>query len=85
MRTRAPLERPVVEIRIGMVNTARELSLETSASTAEIEALVADAVSGKNPYLKLSDDKGKVYLVPAATIAFVEVGNDQSRRVGFVG
>lgn len=74
-----------MEIRIGMVNTARELSLESSASTAEIETLVADAVTGKSAYLKLSDDKGKVYLVPSATIAFVEVGNDQSRRVGFVG
>lgn len=74
-----------MEIRIGMVNTARELSLESSASTAEIETLVADAVTGKSPYLKLSDDKGKVYLVPSVTIAFVEVGSDQSRRVGFVG
>ena len=74
-----------MEIRIGMVNTARELSLESSASTAEIETLVADAVTGKSAFLKLSDDKGKVYLVPSATIAFVEVGNDQARRVGFVG
>lgn len=74
-----------MEIRIGMVNTAREISLESSASTAEIESLVASAITGQSPYLKLSDDKGKIYLVPSATIAFVEVGNDQSRRVGFVG
>ena len=85
MHDRAPQERPVLEIRIGMVNTARELSLESSSTTAEIEALVAAAVTGQSAYLKLSDDKGKVYLVPSATIAFVEVGNDQSRRVGFVG
>lgn len=74
-----------MEIRIGMVNTPRELSLETSASAAEIEALVSAALAGNTSLLKLTDDKGKVYLVPSATIAFVEVGSDQSRRVGFVG
>ena len=74
-----------MEIRIGMVNTPRELSLETSASAAEIEALVSSALAGNTALLKLTDDKGKVYLVPSATIAFVEVGSDQSRRVGFVG
>ena len=74
-----------MEIRIGMVNTSREIGLETSSSVAEVEALVADALTGKTPLLKLSDEKGKVYLVSSANIAFVEVGSDQSRRVGFVG
>ncbi|BAU99402.1 MULTISPECIES: DUF3107 domain-containing protein [Aurantimicrobium] len=74
-----------MEIRIGMINTSREIGLETSSSVAEVEALVADALTGKTPLLKLSDEKGKVYLVSSANIAFVEVGSDQSRRVGFVG
>lgn len=74
-----------MEIRIGMINTSREIGLETTSSVAEVEALVADALTGKAPLLKLSDDKGKVYLVSSANIAFVEVGSDQSRRVGFVG
>ena len=74
-----------MEIRIGMINTSREIGLETSSSVAEVEALVADALTGKTPLLKLSDEKGKVYLVSSANIAFVEAGSDQSRRVGFVG
>jgi len=74
-----------MEIRIGMINTSREIGLETSSSVAEVEALVADALTGKTPLLKLSDEKGKVYLVSSANIAVVEVGSDQSRRVGFVG
>lgn len=74
-----------MEIRIGMMNTSREIGLETNATVAEVEALVADSLTGKTPVLKLSDDKGKVYLVSSANIAFVEVGSDQSRRVGFVG
>jgi hypothetical protein len=74
-----------VEIRIGIVNAPREIGFETAQSPTDIEALVADALVGKTPYLKLSDDKGKMYIIPTATIGFVELGNDQSRRIGFVG
>ena len=73
-----------MEIRIGIVNTAREISFESDADMAEIEAAVADALTGTTPFLKLTDNKGKAYLVPTATIGFVEVGNDAGRRVGFV-
>jgi hypothetical protein len=74
-----------MEIRIGMINTSREIGLETSQTMAEVETLVANALNGTSPVLKLSDDKGKVYLVASANIAFVEVGSDQNRRIGFVG
>ncbi|MDH6277390.1 MAG: hypothetical protein RI926_162 [Actinomycetota bacterium] len=74
-----------MEIRIGMINTSREIGLETSQTMAEVETLVANALNGSSPVLKLSDDKGKVYLVASANIAFVEVGSDQNRRIGFVG
>jgi hypothetical protein len=74
-----------MEIRIGMINTAREIGLETSQSLAEVETLVANSLSGTSAVLKLSDDKGKVYLVASANIAFVELGSDQNRRIGFVG
>jgi hypothetical protein len=74
-----------MEIRIGMINTAREIGLETSQTLAEVETLVANSLSGTSAVLKLSDDKGKVYLVASANIAFVELGSDQNRRIGFVG
>ena len=73
-----------MEIRIGIVNTARELSFESADSAASIESAVAAAVSGASPLLKLSDEAGKVYLVPSATLAFVEIGDEKVRRVGFV-
>jgi hypothetical protein len=73
-----------VEIRIAIVNTAREISFESADSMETIESAVATALTGAHPFLKLNDDKGKVYLIPTATIGFVEIGNDQARRVGFV-
>ncbi|MBU6265679.1 MAG: DUF3107 family protein [Actinomycetales bacterium] len=74
-----------MEIRIGMINTSREIGLETSQTLAEVETLVANSLNGTSSVLKLSDDKGKVYLVASANIAFVELGSDQNRRIGFVG
>ncbi len=73
-----------VEIRIGIANSPRELSFETSQPAAEIEKIVAEALDAGASFFKLSDDKGKVYLVPTASFAYIEVGSDQSRRVGFV-
>lgn len=73
-----------MEIRIGIVNTARELNFESNDSSESIEAAVSAALTGTAPLLKLSDDKGKVYLIPVATIGFVEIGDDKVRRVGFV-
>ena len=74
-----------MEIRIGMINTSREIGLETSQTLAEVETLVANSLNGTSSVLKLSDDKGTVYLVASANIAFVELGSDQNRRIGFVG
>lgn len=73
-----------MEIRIGILNTARELSFESADSAASIESAVAAALNGTAPFLKLSDDAGKVYLVPSATLAFIEIGDEKVRRVGFV-
>jgi hypothetical protein len=73
-----------VDIRIGITNSPRELSFESTQSAAEIEQLVADALSSDAKYLSLTDDKGKRYIVPTAALGYVEVGSEESRRVGFV-
>lgn len=73
-----------MDIRIGITNSPRELSFETSQPAAEVERIVAEALSSGAAFIKLSDDKGRVYIVPTASFAYLEVGTDQSRRVGFV-
>jgi predicted RNA-binding protein (virulence factor B family) len=73
-----------VEIRIGIVNTPRELNFESSLSVAEVEKTVTTALEAGAKVLRLRDEKGKIYIVPTETIAFVEVGSEESRRVGFV-
>ena len=73
-----------MDIRIGIQNTARELSLETDASLAEVEKAVAAAISGESNVLRLTDAKGSLLLVPASALGYVEIGAEQVRRVGFV-
>ncbi len=73
-----------MEIRIGIINSARELSFETNQPAAEIEKAVSDALENEAKIIRLADDAGKVYLVPSATLAYIEVGSEKTRRVGFV-
>jgi hypothetical protein len=73
-----------VEIRIGIVNAPRELTFESGQSAAEIEAAVTSALGGGESTLQLRDDHGSLYIVPTAGIAYIQIGSEESRRVGFV-
>ncbi len=71
-----------VEVKIGIENTARELSLTTAGGADDVYEAVTAALGGTG-VLELTDEKGSRILVPAAKIAYVEVGSSESRRVGF--
>ncbi len=73
-----------VDIRIGIINSPRELSFESAQKATEIQKVVAEALDAKSTYFTLVDDKGKVFVVPTASVGYVEIGTDSSRRVGFV-
>jgi hypothetical protein len=73
-----------VDIRIGIANSPRELNFETSLPAAEVEKTVSAALESDAKYIKLSDDKGKLYIVPTASFSYLEVGTETRSRVGFV-
>ncbi|GAB3408957.1 MULTISPECIES: DUF3107 domain-containing protein [Schumannella] len=72
-----------MDIRIGIANSAREISFETSQNPDEIEKAVSTALESEK-YLKLSDDRGRLYIVPVASFSYLEIGAEETRRVGFV-
>lgn len=72
-----------MDIRIGIQNSPREIAFESNDSVDTIEKAVAKALSDSS-VLRLSDAKGSVYLVPAASIGYLELGTEETRRVGFV-
>lgn len=73
-----------MDIRIGIVNAPRELSFESDQTAGQIADAVTAALAERNGSLQLRDDKGTLFVVPSAGIAYVEIGSDQARRVGFV-
>ncbi|QTX04277.1 DUF3107 domain-containing protein [Agromyces archimandritae] len=72
-----------MDVRIGIQNSPREIGFETDQPAAEVEQAVSDAVASGS-VLRLQDAKGSVYVVPTAALAYVEIGSEESRRVGFV-
>jgi len=72
-----------VEVKVGVADTARELVINSSQTPEEVEALVADALKSTSGTLTLIDDKGRRYVVPAARVAYVEIGTSDARKVGF--
>jgi hypothetical protein len=72
-----------VEVKIGVQHASRELVLESEQSPAEVEQAVTDALTGKSNVLSLVDEKGRRVLVPADRLAYVEIGEESGRRVGF--
>lgn len=73
-----------MEIRIGIANTGRELNFETNEPAADVKKAVADALDAGATHLTLGDAKGNSYIVPTASLAYIELGSEESRRVGFV-
>ena len=78
------LERLVMDIKIGVKNSARELSFETSASAKELEASVRSAMDSDAKLISLTDSKGNVILIPTKSITYLELGAEEARRVGFI-
>lgn len=73
-----------MEIRIGIVNTGRELSFDTTSTADEVRAQVTAALEQNATHVNFADAKGSSYIVPTANLAYIELGSEESRRVGFV-
>jgi len=72
-----------VDIRIGIINNPRELTIQSAQTLGEIEQAITDALATDNGTLRLEDEKGHVFVVASRNLAFVEIGQEKSRKVGF--
>jgi len=71
-----------VEVKVGIQMAPRELVVETAASPDEVEQALAVALADGTLFV-LNDSKGRTLLVPAAKIAYVELGTEEQRKIGF--
>lgn len=74
-----------VDVRIGVTQAPRELSLEVDdADRDDLKARVDAALAGAVDVLWVTDRRGRDIGIPAAKIAYVEVGSTAGdRRIGF--
>lgn len=72
-----------MEVKIGVQHAARELVIDTDQDAAAVEELVSKALQGEGGLLSLEDSKGRRTVVPAAKIAYVEIGGGVAGTVGF--
>ena len=71
-----------MEIKIGIQNVGRELTVNADLTAQEVQAKVTEALSSGAP-LVLEDTKGTTTVVPSEKIGYVETGAETKRRVGF--
>lgn len=72
-----------MEVRIAVQNASRELVVESAQSSEEIAQAVRDALTSPDGLLVLTDDRGRKVVVPADRLAFVDIGEESMRKVGF--
>jgi hypothetical protein len=73
-----------MDIKIGIKNSSRELSFDSSATAKELEATVTSAMDSDAKPISLTDSKGNVFLIPTKSITYLEIGAEEARRVGFI-
>ncbi|HEY1575221.1 MAG TPA: DUF3107 domain-containing protein [Pseudonocardiaceae bacterium] len=73
-----------MEVKIGVADSPRELTVSSALTPDEIENLVSEALAHDQGTLTLVDEKGRRVVVPVARIAYVDIAPADTRRVGFV-
>lgn len=71
-----------MDIKIGIDNIARELTIETESSREEVAQSLREALDDGSVWT-ITDPKGRMLLVPARKIGYVDLGQEHARRVGF--
>ena len=72
-----------VEVKIGVQFAPRELVLESAQTPADVAAAVTEAMASESGVLTLVDEKGRRVIVPVKKIAYVEIAEATTRKVGF--
>ena len=73
-----------MDIKIGLADSPRELTIKLPEGQDDIIATVEQAIDGGQATLKVEDDKGRVYLIRTDRIVYVEQGTAAARSVGFM-
>ncbi|WP_040160351.1 DUF3107 domain-containing protein [Nigerium massiliense] len=71
-----------MEVKVGIQHVAREVVVDTDQPAADVEKSLRSALTDGDVF-SLTDDKGRTVLIPTAHIAYVDLGQEHARPVGF--
>lgn len=71
-----------MDVRIGISDVAREVTLRTESSADDLVELLSAAVAN-NALFEVTDAQGRRVVVPAAKVAYLDLGSSDIRAVGF--
>lgn len=71
-----------MEVKIGITDVAREVTIETQASADEVVEALRQAVESSGLF-ELTDEKGRRVIMPAARVGYLDIGGASARAVGF--
>jgi hypothetical protein len=71
-----------MEIKIGIQNVAREVTINVDRSIADVMKDYSKARS-EDTWVTWSDTSGRQMVIPATKIGYIEFGQEHARQVGF--
>lgn len=72
-----------MEIKIGITDIAREVTVESDEAADAIEASLRESLTRPDGLFKVVDNKGRVILVPTRSLGYLDLGQPNQRQVGF--
>lgn len=71
-----------MEVKIGVQNASRELTIDTTLDADGVQQAVTEALQDGG-VLSLTDAKGRRIVVPGEKLAYVDISTSASGQVGF--
>ena len=71
-----------MEVKIGIIDSMREVVVEVTQSVAEVQAAYEKSVVD-GALFTLSDAKGRTVVVPGARVAYLDFTGELRSKVGF--
>ncbi len=71
-----------MEVKVGIRDVPREVIVETTANASDVQKALETALANDEVFV-LTDERGRKVLFPARGIAYVDLGSELSRPVGF--
>ncbi|MBT1017815.1 DUF3107 family protein [Canibacter sp. lx-72] len=74
-----------MQISIGITNSPKELTFESDADYSSISEQLAEACKNNSETVTFTDTKNNTYIVTRSSVAYIQLGAVESRKIGFVG